>query len=284
MNCCKKRILLPLLVSWLPLLQGAAQSTLTLPYADHLFQRGEYYRAISVYDQYLFLDARNREDTSYCAIQIMKCYFLGQEYKDAVGFGESYLTSLGVNESTRNELSRYVGLSYLKMGYPKSAMLYFNGTEGIPRLRLLNGICNLYLYEWDKADEQFTHAVNTIDSMTSASGEDLSRIALNGKKLSRRSPVVAGVLSTLLPGAGYAYTGNYQTGFFSLALNALLLGSAYELHRHNLKFSGTFFFLIGFGWYIGNIYGSYTSAVKYNESIRRDYVDESLQRFDYLMK
>ncbi len=282
-SCCKKKLLL-LLAVWIPLLQGSAQSGLTLPYGDHLFQRGEYYRAISVYDQYLFFNARNREDTSYCATQIMKCYFLGQEYNDAIGFGQSFLASGGINESAQDELSRYVGLSYLKMGFPKSAILYFGDSARLPRLRLLNGICSLYLYEWEKANEQFLSAAIASDSAISASGVELSRIALAGKRLPKRSPILAGAMSTVLPGAGYVYTGNYQTGVFSLALNALLLGSAYELHRHNLKFSGTFIFLIGFGWYIGNIYGSYTSAVRYNESIRKDYVDDAMKGYDALMK
>lgn len=278
-NC---HTILFIIVSWIPLSQASAQST--LPYADYLFQRGEYYRAISAYDQYLFFHATRYQDSSYCTMQILKCYYFGQEYKSAIGFGESYLASCKVGGQPKDDLARYVGLSYLKMGYPKSAMLYFDTTIESPRLKLLNGICHLFLNEWDKANEQFISIGNTSDSTTSASVKDLSRIALNGKTLSARSPAFAGILSTVLPGAGYAYTGNYQTGIFSLALNALLLGSAFELHRNNFKFTGTFIFIVGFGWYIGNIYGSYTSAVKYNESIRQVYIDEALKKFDYLMK
>ncbi len=279
-----KKMIAVILVTWFPFTRGSAQSGLTLPYADQLFQRGEYYRAISVYDQYLYFSAGNFGDSSYCELQIMKCYYLGQEYKNALTFGESFLFSRGAGDSIQREFARYAGLSYFKLGFPKSAMVYFKDTRNSSDFRLLHGICNLTLYEWDNANEQFTIAGRSSDSSASALGTALSKIALNGKNLSSRSPALAGVLSTLLPGAGYVYTGDYQTGAFSLVLNALLLGSAYELHRNNLKFSGTFIFLVGFGWYIGNIYGSYTSAVKYNESIRRDYVDESLKSFHHLLE
>lgn len=267
-----------------PFLWTAAQNIPVLSYADDLFRRGEYYRAISEYDRYLFFQGKTKEDSNYCSIQILKCYYYGQEYKDAITFGESYWNLHIGQDQRQGDLFRYIGLSYLKMGYPKSAMIYFDKNTDDIKSSFLRGMCNLYLLNWDKAIDQFTFWGSSSDSTMSLAGKDLARIASEGKLLPRKSPFLAGVLSTVVPGAGYIYTGSYQTGILSLALNVLLLGTAYELHRNDFKWSGGFFFLIGFGWYIGNIYGSYTSAVKFNESLQQNYINDSLKKYDYIMR
>ncbi|MHB2149972.1 hypothetical protein ACX8XP_13010 [Calditrichota bacterium LG25] len=97
--------------------------------------------------------------------------------------------------------------------------------------------------------------------------------------LNYKNPTIAGILSAFIPGSGYAYTKHYQTAFSSLLLNTILIGTSYEFQRKNFKFASGTTFLIAFGWYLGNILGSYKSAIRYNEKIRREYLDKRLKRY-----
>ena len=82
----------------------------------------------------------------------------------------------------------------------------------------------------------------------------------------KKSPLVAQTLA-VIPGAGYAYLGQYQSAVTAFSINALFIGTA------------TYFFLNGnipagilttgfeAGWYFGSIYGSGQAAKTYNERL-----------------
>lgn len=97
-----------------------------------------------------------------------------------------------------------------------------------------------------------------------------------------KKPWLAGSLSALLPGAGQAYLGNYQSGLFAFALNALFLSATQELSKEGLHStalaSGAVFSI----FYVGNITGSVQAARQLNEKnnaasleeLRRQYFPE----------
>lgn len=91
-----------------------------------------------------------------------------------------------------------------------------------------------------------------------------------------RSPTVAGVLSVFVPGAGYLYAGRKSTAVAALVINALFIGSTVEAFRNRNYFIGSAAAMLGSGWYFGNIYGSYASAVKHNRTLRTDFITHFL--------
>jgi len=254
-----------------------------LSYADYLFQEEEYYRSISEYLQFKFLYASTDDDSAYCNIQIIKCYYLGKEYKEAIRLTDLYLSGKKIKNPLVDNLYYYGGLSYLQLGYPSSAILYFNNLSS-PKSKLLKGIIYLKQYEWQTAKQEFDSLNEITDKSISTISRELSKVALQGNNLRSRSPLLAGVSSAIIPGAGYIYTGNYQTGFASLILNSLLIGASYELNRKGLKFTSGLFFLITLGWYIGNIFGSVTSAINFNDNERRNYIQSSLKNYEFLFR
>ncbi len=90
-----------------------------------------------------------------------------------------------------------------------------------------------------------------------------------------RDPFVGGVLG-LIPGLGYAYSGEYANAFRSLILNTLFGFAMY--HTASREEWGAFvpvsFFEIT--WYTGSIYGGVDSAHRYNQN-RRDACDDALR-------
>ncbi len=86
-----------------------------------------------------------------------------------------------------------------------------------------------------------------------------------------KSPWTAAILSTVLPGSGKVYTGNYVDGFFSFILNGLFIWLAYDNFDNGRNGRGVLMSLIGGFLYAGNIYGSAASAQNYNAGIRFDF-------------
>lgn len=90
-------------------------------------------------------------------------------------------------------------------------------------------------------------------------------------KISEKSPKIAGSLA-VIPGAGYIYNGRYQDAFISFLLNSALIYAAYESFEHENYALGGVISFVGFGFYSGSIYGSVSSAHKYNKKARRGFI------------
>jgi putative component of membrane protein insertase Oxa1/YidC/SpoIIIJ protein YidD len=83
-----------------------------------------------------------------------------------------------------------------------------------------------------------------------------------------RSPLLAGILGTVLPGSGYLYAGRYGEAFSAFSFNALLGWGIYSLfHNHNTG-SGILLSTIAVPFYLGNIAGGYNAAAAVNDKAR----------------
>jgi hypothetical protein len=83
----------------------------------------------------------------------------------------------------------------------------------------------------------------------------------------RKSPPLAAIMSTVIPGTGKIYTGDWKDAIISM----ITIGfSGYQAYR-GFKIKGTekpmgwIFGSIATGFYLGNIYGSNKSAKRYNK-------------------
>jgi hypothetical protein len=108
-----------------------------------------------------------------------------------------------------------------------------------------------------------------IAGMENQHDEALQQALRDWKESPRKSPWVAGTLSTIIPGAGKVYAGKWKDGLVSL----LFVGAnAYTSYR---GFSsggirspyGWLFGGLSAGFYIGNIYGSQKAARIYNHEM-----------------
>ncbi len=93
-----------------------------------------------------------------------------------------------------------------------------------------------------------------------------------------KSPLLAGVLSTVVPGLGKVYTENYSDGFFAALLTGLFGYIAYTDFKADHNIRGWIFTGVAAFFYTGNIYGSMASAQIYNAKIRFNFESE-LQNF-----
>ena len=209
----------------------------------------------------MFLGNITKQDSNHCILHITKCNYLGENYSEAIFWNNSFEDNPILNGNTSISLNYYSGLSYLKLGYPNSAILCFSKNSHNEKSILMCGISNLYLYDWKKAKIIFDSLNNSEDLIISNDSRKLSSLTTEIAILNYKNPIFAGIISGILPGSGYAYSKHYQTAFSSLLLNFILIGTSYEFQRKGFRFAGGTTLLISFGWYMGNILGSYKSAI-----------------------
>ncbi|MEM7659009.1 MAG: hypothetical protein AAF399_22995, partial [Bacteroidota bacterium] len=91
-------------------------------------------------------------------------------------------------------------------------------------------------------------------------------------------PALAVGLSTLLPGSGRLYTNQWPDGLISFLLISGLSYASYRNFNRNGRSSalGWIYGGIALGFYAGNIYGSYHSAIRYNE-LQKSKIHRSIQ-------
>lgn len=83
----------------------------------------------------------------------------------------------------------------------------------------------------------------------------------------KKSIATASFLNAVLPGAGYFYVGQRQTGVTALVVNGLFIATSVYFFQHGPIAAGIIFASFEAGWYFGGIYGGAQQAKYYNERL-----------------
>lgn len=86
-----------------------------------------------------------------------------------------------------------------------------------------------------------------------------------------KSELLAGVLSTVVPGLGKIYTRNYGDGVTAFLLTGIFAYLAYDNFKHDHDARAWIFSALGVGFYAGNIYGSVASAQIFNARVNFEF-------------
>lgn len=130
----------------------------------------------------------------------------------------------------------------------------------------------------------FRNSINTFNSISSLSG---SRRTASIEVVERlrdtkcKNPAVARLLS-VVPGAGYLYTGHKGSAITSFVINSLLMYTTYtSITGENYGLAGVMGFM-SLSFYIGNITGAGRSAIRYNKSVYDKSLVE-LEQINYML-
>lgn len=138
----------------------------------------------------------------------------------------------------------------------------------------------LYRRQWQAAALAFRQ-VPTTSSLAQAASQ-LAEDALQGERLRRRSPAVAGVLSALLPGGGQLYNGRLGDALLAFFLNGLFTaGIVQAIAKEELAIAGALSFFEA-GWYAGNVYGAINGAYKFNRRVAETFLRNLETRYRLL--
>lgn len=247
-----------------------------LRFADHLYDEQDYVRAAGEYLRYLFYSSAKADSITY---KIGLCYRLGGEVSNAIKFFQKI-----PDEYTQSSLLPYahyeIAYSYFLMEKYKLSVSHVNGNinnikNAADRLRLkrLVGFCYLKEKRWSNAAFVFDSLVSiSSDPGSKKSLLKLKSYAEEGKHLSLKSPVMAGVLSTVFPGMGKLYCKRYKEALSSFIIIGIHGWQAYDgFHKKGRdSIKGWIFATAGGIFYLGNIYGSTVSAHIYNRQLEKN--------------
>ena len=137
----------------------------------------------------------------------------------------------------------------------------------------------LYRHEWQEAKERFHNL--PVNHSFRETAHQIAETIPGIDNYSRKSPLLAGILSAALPGSGQLYIGRRGDAWLALALNGLFLAGIVEAVDHNQTAIAGILGLFEAGWYAGNIYGAANGAHKYNYLQERRFIQEIEDQFPY---
>ena len=240
-------------------------------FADYLYRQGDYLRAAGEYQRYLFSQPTalggNQNDVLH---RIADSYRLGGQPERAVQFLETLLQT-----QPNSNLARYeLGATYLLMEqYDESARFLkesqdlFQGGEYRWKSQILIGVNKLMQKQWESAVQHFDQFdLSELPEIVSHRTSMYKRYAEEGKALPSKNPLLAGLLSTALPGSGRLYVGRPNDALITLFLLGVLGWGAYDGFSENGVSSrkGWTFGTLGGIFYLGNVYGSVVAAQTHN--------------------
>jgi TolA-binding protein/TM2 domain-containing membrane protein YozV len=195
-------------------------------FAQSLYSAGEYYRAIGELQRFLFFQP-DHPLASTALLTIGLAYFCGERWLQAFEVFRQ-VTRTAPDATMRAEAALWMAETRARGGDQVEAIrLYQELVRQYPasviaqRAAYLRGWGYVQQRQWAEAREAFAQ----IDPQSPyyASGERLAAVLAIPPELPQRSPTVARVLSTVLPGAGQMYTGHTLDGLIGLGLHGALI-------------------------------------------------------------
>ncbi len=231
-------------------------------YSQYLFDSKQYSLASEELERVLFY---NRENDSV-KFQLIRAYLLGNEFeKVTIRMDSLFPDPLA--------MPRIYALQYSKALISMNSFDYARSFVGGSRQLTANDRLYLNLnmelldYKWAAAQQSFNEAKAT--NLALDYRYELLFNRINTTKY--KSPGLAIALSAVVPGAGKVYTRNWKDGLFSMIFVG---GSTFQAVRGYKKYGGKSGFFIAYTsvaatFYLGNLYGSFKAANKFNDRLRK---------------
>lgn len=250
---------------------------LQMELADQFFNEGDYYGAIREYKRFLFFFA-NSARAEEAQLKIAKSYFNEKRWDEAISACDDLIKKFPASP-LKPETFLLQGDAFAeKKQYPQARISFGKTREVSPGTLIADEaqlqIARTYLKEekWKEAAKEFREIDRSskLYPRSKYYAQGLDRI----REVPQKSPLAAGVLSAILPGAGQAYSEQYGRAAISFLLNGAFIWGMGESFKHKEYVVGGILTFFELGWYSANILNAVNSAEKYNEKKRQDYIDD----------
>jgi TolA-binding protein len=276
----RARLLGAMAIAWAavaPLRAQTAATNGTFSFAQQLFREGDYYRAITEYKRFVFLNPGHPlvPEAEY---QTAVCCFRGEKWDEARQRFRALSVRLGRREPGPRAAWMLGETCYRQGDYAAAAQAFgalaTNTTAGplLDSARLRLAWCGLMQGQTAPA----VAALNgwPTNTSSSAQAQGLAREIRRYEELPTRSPGLAAGLSAVLPGAGQLYIERPRDAAISFLFNAALIGAAVAAFHNDEEVLGGGICVVEAGWYVGNIYNAASGAHKFNRDRRRMFLDD----------
>ena len=233
-----------------------------LSFANHLFCEGDYLRAI---DEYKFVQSTKEQSKTNTLLKMkigLAFQKLGRFEEAQMNFTQLFNTKEFEDEA-KFEFCRSLYLSgkfeILEKRF-KDQMDYESPYLAFTK-KLIN-LPKLYSSYEIKDSSKFFESFDDQESV------EILKFYIRKQNLEPKSPVLAAILSGVIPGLGKIYTENYGDGITALLVTGLLTFLTVDNFNADHNFRGWLFGGLAAYFYAGNVYGSAASADLYNTNLQ----------------
>lgn len=213
------------------------------------------YQAMTAFKRAEFLGPSRAERKLEIQYDVFLCYYLGRKYADAIYAFEK------------------TDLRFAPQAFPayKDLLIilydcYLQQDEDEKASRILSYIQQLYPESASKLSISGTLIQGDIPVLQQNPDPSIQKL-LAQYDLEKKSVGSAQVFNAFLPGSGYFYLGQKQSGFTALLLNGLFIWAAVNFYQHGHIAAGVITTSFEAGWYFGGIYGAGQEAKFYNDRV-----------------
>ena len=251
--------------------------------AERLFTQQKYQLARMEYERFIHFFP-NDPRVPQAQFRLGQAYYVQRQYEDAIQAFKSVLEMEKRSTDFHARAFFMAAESQLRLGRPSAALTTLRNFEIQAKYQQAerdeafyrSGWIYLDLGDWERARQAF-------DKISPQGQErfripELIRQLETSDQIERLSPGLAGTLA-IIPGAGYLYCRRYQDALISFLVNGAFIYAAYEAFDDDLVALGGLITFLEIGFYSGNIYGSISSAHKYNHNRKRDFIDHLKKKF-----
>ncbi len=250
--------------------------TLQMGLADHFLEVGDLYRAITEYQRFLFFFPRSvRAEEARWKIAV--AYFQGKKWDEAIRAADDFVKRYAASPWTPEALFLQGRASAEKKDYSQARYFFQRAEEAAPGKPLASqaqwqiGVTYVKEERWKEAAAEFRKV--SPESRIYPQAEFFARGLDRMDEIPQKSPVAAGILAGVLPGAGHLYSERYRDAAVAFALNGAFIWGMVESFEHKNYVVGGILTFFELGWYSGNVYSAVSSAHKYNRNKKREYLD-----------
>lgn len=251
-------------------------------FAEHLFEQGDYYRAITEYERVLF-HFPDHSSARAARFQIAHAYLKGEKYDQAIERFRAISRDLPDDEAGKKAAFMIGEVYYQKREYSRAADVFSTFAENHPQgaeadaARVKVGWTDLRQGKWSEAAEEMRKL--PADSVFSAQTASFIEDAQLYPGIRKKSPGVAGMLSAIVPGAGQLYINRPGDAAISFLLNGAFIWATTESFHKGNNATGGILLFFETGWYLGNIYNAVSGAHKYNRASEQQYMNKLQERY-----
>ena len=238
-------------------------------YSQYLFDTKQYSLASEEMERVLFYN----HDNDSIKFQLIRSYLLGNQFDIATKRLDSLFPDhKAMPENYSLEYSKaLISLNAFDQAF---TFIQVNRNLTVKDKLYLNLNAQLLDYKWEDAKGTFVQIQSQKIDLDKRYADLFSRI----NSTTYKSPGLALALSAVIPGLGKVYTNNWKDGIISFIFVG---GNAIQAVRGFRKYgNGSAFFIVyasvATSFYLGNLYGSYKSANKFNDR-RKKQIHETIR-------
>jgi tetratricopeptide (TPR) repeat protein len=246
---------------------GLSDDIITL--ADSLSKQGKYDEAVTEYKRFIFFNP-DYVDNSQILYKMGLAYRAEHDWHHALDAMETSIT-LTQDPEIANERRLSLATTLIASKNYNLAKLdlvrILDSTKdnSLSRKALyFSGVASIYSFDWDATEKNFNDFYNDSNNK---SARELNSVLLRAKD-SYKSTTTAKILSTIIPGAGQVYAGNWHDGLNAFILNGVIIGFiANSVYKKDYRDALLITFLLSYRYYKGNIYHAEKDVEKYNDVV-----------------